>query len=90
MYAKKRERERERERESQGHFTGDKELRQPTMAGGRKFFGRRCAVERDEELRRGKRQGSGSNSVFKGQRRRGEEAMARVLAINGRRGAGGL
>jgi hypothetical protein len=72
----------EEERESQGHFTGEKELQRPTMAGGRKFFGRRRAVERDEELGRGKRRGSGSNSVFKSQRRRGEEAMARVLAIN--------
>jgi hypothetical protein len=42
-------------------------------------------VERDEELGRGKEWGRGSNSIFKGQRRRGEEAMAGVLAINGRR-----
>jgi hypothetical protein len=56
--------EEERGRESEGHFTGDEELRRPTMAGGRKFFGRQRAVERDEELGRGKGRGSGSNLVF--------------------------
>jgi hypothetical protein len=44
---------------------------------GRRVFVRMAhATEEDEELGRGKERGRGSNSVFKGQMRKREEAMA--------------
>jgi hypothetical protein len=67
--------------------TSDKMFQTPAMARRRRVR-EGGGVRGLHECAKGR--GRGSNSVFKGQRRRGEEAMAGVLAINGRRDVGGL
>jgi hypothetical protein len=77
--------EEERGRESQWHFIGDEELRRLTMAGGHNSLGGRTWWREMRSSGEGKGGAGGLTRFFKGQRRRGEEGMAGVLAINGRR-----
>jgi hypothetical protein len=68
------EHEEEEVRETQRHFTGDEELRRPTMAGGRKFLATACT--REERMQgmhgRGKGVREDSSSGFIGQGRERE------------------